>query len=73
MTSGVAGENPIGLEDCRPSVEAPLREAPQDKASFSMPSTTHLMLRSDSAQPRRVSKHAGPPRPALTYISLPNN
>jgi hypothetical protein len=48
----------LELEGCRASFEASLREAPQDEA-FLTPSTAFLMMRSDLAQPGRVSKHPG--------------
>jgi hypothetical protein len=35
------GKNAVGLEKCRASFEASLREAPQDEAFFFMPSTTN--------------------------------
>jgi hypothetical protein len=49
---------PRGLEEYRASFEASLREAPQDEEFFSMLSKDYLMMRSEPAQPGRVSKHA---------------
>jgi len=46
-----AGRKPWGLEECRASFEASLREAPQDEEFFIMPSIIYLMLRSAAAQP----------------------
>src|SRR5436190_24301669 len=63
------GKKAVGPEQCRASFEAPLREAPQDEAFFLMPSKTSLMLRSDAAQPGRVSKHAR--RPMQRILAQP--
>ena len=48
----------LGLEECRASFEASLREAPQDEVFILMSATTCLMTTSGPARPRRVSKHA---------------
>jgi|SRR5580692_10950520 hypothetical protein len=50
----------LGLEECRASFEASLREAPPDEVFISMSSTTCLMTRSGPARPGRVSMHALP-------------
>src|SRR5580704_9675547 len=58
----------LGLEECRASFEASLREAPQDEVFILMPSTTCLMTRSGPARPSGVSKHALPS--AVRFLTL---
>jgi len=64
------GKNAVRLEECRASFEASLCEAPQDEAFFLTLSMIYLMLRSDPAQLRRVSKHARPPMQRILAQAL---